>query len=149
PWFLPPQHVWNHDNIRSTTVVLGNTAGRRADQGLDSHTLMSRRNGAMALFDDIVEGFGSSWVPTVLVGVGVALVAPVVVPALAAGMRPLAKAVIKGGVMVYDKGAEVLAEAGEQLSDLVAEVRSEIDATATAAADAAAAAATDGHPLAG
>jgi len=101
----------------------------------------------MALFDDIVEGFGSSWVPSVLVGVGVALVAPVVIPALAAGMRPLAKAVIKGGIMVYDKGAEVFAEAGEQLSDLVAEVRSEIDATATAAADTAAAAASNGNPM--
>jgi len=101
----------------------------------------------MALFDNIVEGFGSSWVPTVLVGVGVALVAPVVVPALGAGMRPLAKAVLKGSIMVYDKGAEVLAEAGEQLSDLVAEVRSEIEATA--AADAAASAATNGHPMDG
>jgi len=101
----------------------------------------------MALFDNIVEGFGSSWVPTVLVGVGVALVAPVVVPALAAGMRPLAKAVLKGSIMVYDKGAEVLAEAGEQLSDLVAEVRSDLDATA--AADAAASAATNGNPIGG
>jgi hypothetical protein len=103
----------------------------------------------MALFDDIVEAFGSSWVPSVLVGAGVALVAPVVVPALAAGMRPLAKAVIKGGIMVYDKGAEVLAEAGEQFSDLVAEVRSELDTAATAAADAAVAAATDGNPMDG
>ena len=101
----------------------------------------------MALFDDIVGGFGSAWVPSVLVGVGVALVAPVVVPALAAGMRPLAKAVIRGGIMVYDKGTEVLAEAGEQLSDLVAEARSELDVTATAAADAAASAATNGNPL--
>ena len=101
----------------------------------------------MALFDNIVEGFGSSWVPTVLVGVGVALVVPVVVPALGAGMRPLAKAVLKGSIMVYDKGAEVLAEAGEQLSDLVAEVRSEIEATA--AADAAASAATNGNPIDG
>ena len=101
----------------------------------------------MALVDDIIEGFGSSWVPTLLVGVGVALVAPAVIPALAIGMRPLAKAVIKGGMMVYDKGAEVFAEAGEQLSDLVAEVRSELDATATAAADAAASAATNGNPM--
>ncbi len=101
----------------------------------------------MALFDDIVEGFGSSWVSSVLVGIGVALVAPIVVPALAVGIRPLAKAVIKGGMMVYDKGAEVLAEAGEQLSDLVAEVRSDLDATATAAAEAAASAATDGNPI--
>ena len=101
----------------------------------------------MALFDDIVGGFGSAWVPSVLVGVGVALVAPVVIPALAAGMRPLAKAVIKGGIMVYDKGTEALAEAGEQLSDLMAEVRSDIDATAMAAADAVAAAATNGNPM--
>ena len=97
----------------------------------------------MALLDNIIEGFGSAWVPSVLVGVGVALVAPVVVPALAAGMRPLAKAVIKGGIMVYDKGAEALAEAGEQLSDLMAEVRSELDDTATAAASAA----TNGNPI--
>ena len=103
----------------------------------------------MALFDDVFEGFGSSWTSTVLVGIGIALVAPVVVPALATGMRPLAKAVIKGGITVYDKGAEMFAEAGEQLSDLVAEVRSELDATATAAADAAAAAASDGHTLDG
>jgi hypothetical protein len=103
----------------------------------------------MALFDDMVEGFGSSWVSSVLVGIGIALVAPVAVPGLAAGIRPLAKAVIKGGMMVYDKGAEVLAETGEQLSDLVAEVRSELDATATAAADAAASAATNGNPLSG
>jgi Protein of unknown function (DUF5132) len=96
----------------------------------------------MALLDNIVEGFGSSWVPSVLVGVGVALVAPVVVPALAAGMRPLAKAVIKGGIMVYDKGAEAFAEAGEQLSDLMAEVRAELDGAAMAAASAA----TNGNP---
>jgi Protein of unknown function (DUF5132) len=96
----------------------------------------------MALFDGIGENFGSSWVPSVLVGIGVALVAPVLVPAVAAGIRPLAKAVIKGSIMVYDKGAEVLAEAGEQLSDLMAEVRSELDGTATAAASAA----TNGNP---
>lgn len=101
----------------------------------------------MALFDEVFEGFGSSWVSSALVGVGVALVAPIVVPALAAGMRPLAKAVLKGGMMVYDKGVEVFAETGEQLSDLVAEVRSELNATAAAAADAAAATATNGNSM--
>ena len=94
----------------------------------------------MALFDDMVQGLTSSWVPSVLVGVGVALVAPIVVPTLAGGMRPLAKAVVKGGMMVYDKGAEVIAEASEQLSDMLAEARSELDAAAAAAA-----AHTNGH----
>jgi len=101
----------------------------------------------MALFDEVFEGFGSSWASSVLVGVGIALAAPIVVPGLAAGMRPLAKAVLKGGIMLYDKGVEMVAEAGEQLSDLVAEVRAELDATTAAAADAAAAAATNGNPL--
>src|SRR5712692_2226784 len=100
----------------------------------------------MALFDDVVERLTSSWVSSVLVGVGVALVAPIVVPALMVGMRPLAKAVVKGGMMMYDKGAEVIAEAGEQLSDMMAEARSELDAAAAAAAQAAAAAANpNGH----
>ena len=94
----------------------------------------------MALFDDMVQGLTSSWVPSVLVGVGVALVAPIVVPALAGSMRLLAKAVMKGGMLVYDKGAEVIAEASEQLSDMIAEVRSELDATAAATA-----AHTNGH----
>ena len=88
----------------------------------------------MALFDDMVQGLTSSWVPSVLVGVGVALVAPIVVPALAGGMRPLAKAVVKGGMLVYDKGAEVIAEASEQLSDMLAEARSDLDAAAAAGA---------------
>jgi hypothetical protein len=84
----------------------------------------------MALFDDMVQGLTGSWVPSVLVGVGVALVAPIVVPTLVASMRPLAKAVVKGGMLAYDKGAEVIAEASEQLSDMLAEARSELDAAA-------------------
>src|SRR5437667_12889211 len=103
----------------------------------------------MALLDDVFEGFGSSWVSNVLVGIGIVLVAPIVVPALAAGMRPLAKAALQGGMMVYGTGAEMFAEAGEQLSDLVAEVRSERDATPAAAGDAAASATTNGSPLDG
>jgi hypothetical protein len=98
----------------------------------------------MALFDDALQGFGNSWISNVLVGVGIALVAPMVVPALAEGMRPLAKTVLKGGLIAYDKGAEILAEASEQLSDLVAEVRSEIHTTRVAAE--AATAATNGSP---
>ena len=69
-----------------------------------------------------------------------ALVAPIIVPALAAGMRPLVKTVVRGGMLVYDKGVEMIAEAGEQLSDLVAEARAEADAAAAAATQAAASA---------
>jgi hypothetical protein len=76
----------------------------------------------MALLEDVTKG-GLS---TLLIGVGAAIVAPTVIPALATGLRPLAKAVIKGGVTLYDSVKETVAEAGEQFNDLVAEVRSEI-----------------------
>jgi hypothetical protein len=76
----------------------------------------------MGMFEDI----GKGNVSTVLVGLGVAMVAPTVLPALASGLRPLAKALVKGGVTLYDAAREGVAEAGEQLSDLLAETRAEM-----------------------
>jgi Protein of unknown function (DUF5132) len=81
----------------------------------------------MALLDDMLKG----GLPGVLVGVGVALAAPVLLPAAAAGVRPLAKALLKGGLVVATTVREVVAEAGEQLSDLVAEVQEESASSST------------------
>jgi len=75
----------------------------------------------MALLDDLLKGGVSG----VLLGVGVALAAPILLPAAATGARPLAKAVIKGYLALADTVKEVVAEAGEQLSDLVAEAQAE------------------------
>jgi hypothetical protein len=75
----------------------------------------------MALLDSALKGWG----PGVLVGVGAALAAPVVVPAAAAVIRPLAKAAIWGCLAATDKIKELAAETREQVNDLVAEVRSE------------------------
>jgi Protein of unknown function (DUF5132) len=85
------------------------------------------RRFSMALLDDMLKG----GLPGVLVGVGVALAAPVLLPAAAAGVRPLAKTLIKGGFLVAATVREVVAEAGEQLSDLVAEVQEERAGVAT------------------
>ena len=52
----------------------------------------------MALFDDVLEGWGTN----VLIGVGVALAAPIILPAIAAAFRPLAKALIKGYFALAD-----------------------------------------------
>jgi hypothetical protein len=41
-------------------------------------------------------------------------------------LRPLAKSLVKGGVTLYDAAKEGMAEAGEQLGDLVAETRAEM-----------------------
>jgi Protein of unknown function (DUF5132) len=78
----------------------------------------------------------------VLIGAAAVMLTPIMVPAVLAGMRPLRKRVIKGGVLIYDKAREVIAETGEQLSDLVVEARSELAASAAAATAAQTASAT-------
>lgn len=75
----------------------------------------------MALLDDMTKGP----VP-VLIGLGVAMVAPTVIPAIATGLRPLAKVLVRGGITLYDAAKEGVAEAGEQFNDLVAETRAEM-----------------------
>jgi len=81
----------------------------------------------MALLDDVLSG----WSSTVLIGVGVALAAPILLPAAGAIVRPVAKGLIKGGLFVADSLKELVSEGQEQLSDLVAEARSEYQASAS------------------
>ncbi len=83
----------------------------------------------MALLNDALEGS----FPLVLVGIGAALLAPVVAPALGSVAKPLAKGAVKGYLAIADRAKEVLAETGEQWSDLVAEVRAESVASTPAA----------------
>lgn len=84
----------------------------------------------MALLEGITESLGGSLISNVLIGATAIVLAPIVVPAVLAGMRPVAKTLVKGGVMVYDKTREMVAEVGEQMGDIVAEARSELTASA-------------------
>ena len=84
----------------------------------------------MALLEGITESLGGSLMPNLLIGATAIVLAPIVVPAVLAGMRPVAKTLVKGGVMVYDKTREMVAEVGEQMGDIVAEARSELTASA-------------------
>jgi uncharacterized iron-regulated membrane protein len=60
------------------------------------------------------------------VGAGVVLLAPVVIPVVGAVLKPLAKAVIKGGIMAYEGAKVSVAETRETIEDLAAEAKSEI-----------------------
>jgi hypothetical protein len=68
----------------------------------------------------------------VAIGVGL-LVAPVVIPMIAAAARPVVKAALKGGFLLYEKGREALAESMEVVEDLMEEVKSEVRAELTEA----------------
>jgi hypothetical protein len=70
------------------------------------------------------------------IGAGVVLLAPIVVPVLASVMKPLAKAVMKGGMLAYENARIALAETKETIEDIAAEARSEIDSGQSPAAKA-------------
>lgn len=65
------------------------------------------------------------WGTTALVGLGVTLAAPVLLPAIGAVLRPVAKGVIKGTLFVADSIKELGAEGAEQVSDVIAEAKAE------------------------
>jgi hypothetical protein len=80
----------------------------------------------------------------VAAGVGLAfaaaVLAPILMPAMGRIGRPLAKSLVRGGMLMYERGREAMAVAGESVEDIMAEVRAE---TATAGAAAAPAAAPE------
>ncbi len=69
---------------------------------------------------------GMNWANGLLIGIGVALVAPVVLPALGGMLRTMAKSAIKGGLILSEKGKAMVAEAKESMGDLAAEAKAEI-----------------------
>ena len=75
----------------------------------------------MAWYDNVLQ---FSW-PNVIIAVGVAVMAPVLLPVVGCVVRPLAKGAVKGGLVVKDTVVGFVAEAGEQISDLVAEAKAE------------------------
>ena len=68
------------------------------------------------------------YLPSVAVGLGVALVAPILVVAAVSLMRPLAKAAIKGGFIVKDTALGACSLAGSQVEKLTGPVEAEVKA---------------------
>jgi len=77
----------------------------------------------MGLFDNGLKGNIFSGLA---IGIGAAVLAPTILPILVGAAKPLLKAAIKGGIVLYDRGKESFAEVGEVVEDLVAEVKADI-----------------------
>lgn len=89
----------------------------------------------MALFEKEDQKF--------LWGLGIGLIAAVVVrevlPSFKSVGRPLAKATVKSGITLFEKGRETVAVWSEALEDLVVEAKAELEEEARTKAAAAAA----------
>lgn len=68
--------------------------------------------------DDLMKG--------VAIGIGAAILIPVVFATLVPIVKPLARSAAKTGIRLYEKGRESLEELGETIDDMVAEVEEEM-----------------------
>ena len=75
----------------------------------------------MALFDDLLKGNAMTGLA---VGAAALILGPTLFPAVGRMLRPAAKTVIKGGLVLY---RETLAGIGELTAGLVEEAKSEIE----------------------
>lgn len=74
----------------------------------------------MAVFEDMFKG--GNVATGLAIGVGMAVAAPLI----GAILRPLAKTVVKAGVVAYDQGRAAVAELNERSGDIVGEARAEL-----------------------
>jgi hypothetical protein len=78
----------------------------------------------MGFIEDMFKGnLGAS----LAIGIGAAILGPTVIPVVARAVKPVVKAVIKGGLRIYDSGKEGVSGAVEAVEDLVAEARQEME----------------------
>ena len=75
----------------------------------------------MALLEDMFKG---NALTGVAVGAAALFLGPTVLPTIGRALRPVAKTMIKGGIMLY---RETVAGIGELTTDLVAEAKSELE----------------------
>lgn len=66
---------------------------------------------------------GGNLLTAAVIGIGASFLGPVVLPAL----RPMAKSLIKGGLIAFDQGRTAWAELNERAGDMIAEVREEME----------------------
>jgi hypothetical protein len=77
----------------------------------------------MALFEDFTLGSVTS---SALVGLGLVVAAPVLVPVVGAVIRPVMRLAIKGSLAAYGTAAALVTSAGEEFNQLVADARAEL-----------------------
>jgi Protein of unknown function (DUF5132) len=69
--------------------------------------------------EDLLEGLGIS-------GIGTIVLLSVMLPGVSTVVKPMAKAAIKGGLILYEKNKGAIAKVGRTWGDIVAEARAEL-----------------------
>jgi hypothetical protein len=115
-----------HENAHAAEAAPVN--GTQAATGDGDLTTTVATIGVIAVGAALIE---VSLIPGMLLGVA-AMLAPKFVPKLGDGIRPLIKQTVRGAYKMAQKTREAVAEAGEQMQDLMAEARVEDEHAAAA-----------------
>jgi hypothetical protein len=77
-----------------------------------------------------IDDFFKSGTPMgIAIGIGATVFATAVIPVLpvlAKAARPMARAAIKSGLLLAERGRELIAEVSEELEDVIAETKAEL-----------------------
>lgn len=109
------------DSSRASEMRPGNGERHVPDDRLVEDVSAVTTAAAIGVAAAVIE---AELLPGILIGAGAMLIGKMF-PRVARTFRPVAKTVIRAGVAVTDKAREVAAETGEQVQDMVAEVRAE------------------------
>jgi len=108
-----------HANLPSPNGAAPSNGSAASDQ--DDMVAKVAIAGAIGLGAALIE---ASLIPGILIGAA-AVLAPKYLPGLRDGMRPLLKSTVRGVYKLSEKTREALAEAQEQVQDIMAEARHE------------------------
>lgn len=78
------------------------------------------------MFKVIGETFSEFGLPGVAIGLGTIIAIPLILPPLVKVGKPVVKAVIKTGIIAYEKGKDIWGNTSEILDDLIAESKAEL-----------------------
>jgi hypothetical protein len=104
-----------HDNTSNTPETDG-----------DGENSLSSKVATVAIIGLGAALIEAELIPGMLIGAA-AVLAPSLFPKLGTALRPLIKATVKAGYALAAKTRETMAEAGEQLQDIVAEAKAEAE----------------------
>jgi hypothetical protein len=105
-------------NVKATDTHLTDSAHEEHANGLPS------KAATVAIIGLGVALIEAELIPGMLLGIA-AVLAPDLLPKIGRAIRPLVKGAVRAGYVVADRTRETVAEAGEHLQDIMAEVKSE------------------------
>jgi hypothetical protein len=74
----------------------------------------------MALLDEVIKG--GNLLTSLAIGLGAVILPPIALPLL----RPVAKTIIRAGLLAYDEGSRALAQLSQATADIVTEAQTEL-----------------------